>query len=136
MRRIVLAILGTFLLFTGVSKADPLAVRATISAQLDAFRAGDADAAYTYAAPSIRQMFPTAEGFIRMVRRGYRPVYEARDAVFLRAQEMPSGGYAQEVGFTDATGDTWTALYTLAQQSDGSWRITGCYLRKSGGRST
>jgi ClpP class serine protease len=135
MRKIVPAALAAFLAFAAPASADPAAVRATIEAQLDAFRAGDAAAAYAYAAPSIKRMFPTPERFIGMVRRGYAPVYEANSPVFLRARDLGEGRYAQEVGLVDGEGQSWTALYTLARQDDGSWRITGCYLRKAPGQT-
>jgi len=117
------------------ARADEEAVRATITAQLEAFRADDAEAAYAYAAPSIKRLFPTAERFITMVRRGYGPVYDARMPVFLRSRELGAGRFAQEVGFTDEDGAAWTALYTLEEQDDGTWRIAGCYLRKAEGRN-
>jgi hypothetical protein len=30
-------------------------------------------------------------------------------------------------------GEFWAALYTLEQQPDGSWKITGCYILKKPG---
>lgn len=116
-------------------RADPGAVRQAILAQMEALREGDAAAAYAYAAPSIKRLFPTPERFIEMVRRGYRPVSDARSPVFLRAELMGDDRYAQEVAFSDGDGRSWTALYTLALQDDGSWRITGCYLREAKGQN-
>jgi hypothetical protein len=134
MNRIVPFLIAAILSWTGVAHADEQsAVRGTIEAQLEAFRDGDAAAAYAFAAPAIKRMFPTPERFARMVRRGYAPVYEGNAPVFLRSRAIGEDGYAQEVGFTDSSGQSWTALYTLALQPDGSWRITGCYLRKSDG---
>ncbi len=117
------------------AKADPLAVRETILAQMQALRDGDAAAAYAYAAPSIKRLFPTPERFIQMVRRGYRPVSDAHSPVFLRAELVGQDRFAQEVGITDGDGRSWTVLYTLAKQDDGVWRITGCYLRKAKGQN-
>jgi hypothetical protein len=134
MRRFVPFFVAAFLAWAGMAHADaPSAVRATIEGQLEAFRNGDAASAYAYAAPSIKRMFPTPERFIGMVRRGYAPVYEGNAPVFLRAEAIGEDRYAQEVGLTDSSGQSWTALYTLARQPDGSWRITGCYLRKAEG---
>lgn len=119
----------------GSAQADPTAVRATITAQLEAFRSGDAAAAYAFAAPSIKRMFPTPERFISMVERGYAPVANARSSVFLRSQPIDETTFAQEVGLTDDAGQSWTALYTLKRQADGTWRITGCYLRRTPGQA-
>lgn len=117
------------------AKADPSAAQETILSQLEAFRSRDAAGAYAYAAPSIKRMFPTPERFIDMARRGYAPVFDARRPVFLRSQSIDADRYAQEVGFSDGEGRAWTALYTLAKQPDGTWRITGCYLRKAAGQA-
>jgi len=136
MRYVPVAVLLALLCAAPLSvNADPLAARQTILSQLAAFRDRDAAAAYTYAAPSIKRMFPTPERFIAMVRRGYGPVFEAREPVFLRSQAIDADRYAQEVGFSDGSGRAWTALYTLARQPDGEWRITGCYLRKAEGKA-
>ncbi len=115
--------------------ADPAAVKEIITRQLAAFRAGDAEAAYALAAPQIKQMFPSAERFITMVRRGYPAVYDAGAPVFLRGKEIDTTHFAQEVALTDSDGQAWTALYTLALQDDGSWQISGCYLKKADGQS-
>jgi hypothetical protein len=39
---------------------------------------------------------------------------------------------AQRVHIVDANGDAWEALYTLEVQSDGTFKITGCSLLKTG----
>lgn len=136
MRRLCAALALSLIVAAGPARAEPAdEVREIIVAQLEAFRASDAAAAYALAAPSLKKMFPTAERFIKMVRKGYAPVYEARMPVFLRAKAIDDAHFAQEVGFTDGDGSAWTALYTLARQDDGVWRITGCYLRKSEGQN-
>ena len=38
----------------------------------------------------------------------------------------------QTVRIIDADGNPWDALYTLEQQADGSWKITGCVLKAVG----
>ena len=55
------------------------AVRAVVEAQLAAFAADDAKRAFSYAAPSMREMFGTPERFMEMVRTGYPVVYRAGD---------------------------------------------------------
>jgi len=39
---------------------------------------------------------------------------------------------AQRVHIVDENGQGWEALYTLEQQADGSFKITGCTLLKAG----
>lgn len=135
MNMAVAAAVAALVLTIGGAKADPAAVRATIKAQLEAFRAKDAVSAFSHAGPRIKEMFGTPERFIEMVRRGYRPVYQATEPTFLRFKSAGEGGVAQEVGLVDDAGEAWTALYTLKRRDDGSWRITGCYLRKADGKA-
>ncbi|RAH98978.1 DUF4864 domain-containing protein [Acuticoccus sediminis] len=120
----------TFIGLSSAAHADSDAVRATILGQMNALRAGDAESAYAYAAPDLKRLFPTAERFISMVRKGYAPVTHASAPRFLRSQSKADGTFAQEVAFRDNEGQPWRALYMLARQPDGEWRITGCYLRK------
>lgn len=110
------------------------AVEAVILDQLAAFNAGDHERAYAHAAPRIRERFPTVERFMAMVRSGYEPVYRSRDPLFLRSAVLPDGRVAQEVTLTGPDGRVWTALYTLEEQDDGTWRITGCVLREAPGQ--
>ena len=57
-----------------------------IGGQINAFRAGDHEQAYSYAAPSIRQIFGSTDRFIGMVKKGYGPIYGARNWSFGRGE--------------------------------------------------
>jgi len=113
------------------AQAPDVGVREVVEAQLDAFRAGDVERAYSYAAPSIQRRFPL-EAFDAMVARGYEPVYRSKSATFGRMVDQGSLA-AQEVFLTGPDGTDWVALYTLERQPDGSWRITGCTLSRAPG---
>ncbi len=102
-----------------------------IRAQEQAFGHDDAAAAYSYAAPEIKQIFPEANIFMSMVQNGYAPVYRHRSFEFGEAQAA-DGRIAQRVHIIDANGEAWEALYTLERQPDGSLKITGCSLLKAG----
>ena len=119
-----------------VSAGDTRAVRTVVEAQLKAFAADDADGAFGYAAPSIREMFGnSAERFMAMVRGSYPVVYRPTGIVFLHP-EWVEGTLVQEVQMTDAGGTLWLAVYNLARQADQSWRITGCLVQPQTGRMT
>ncbi len=111
---------------------DRAAVQSTIEQQLNAFLADDAAAAYSHAAPNIKQMFPTQEVFMNLVRQGYAPVYRSSSHTFRELTEN-AAGLEQIVDIVDASGQFWTARYTLQKQPDGSWKITGCSLLKKPG---
>ena len=134
----VLLVLALFFGLSGISAAQSDAERATvqnvIEQQLSAFLRDDAAAAYSFASPGIQTMFPTEEIFMEMVRQGYQPVYRPRSHAFGAIRETPAG-LEQIVDIVDAAGQEWTALYTLQQQPDGSWKITGCFLLKKPGES-
>jgi uncharacterized protein DUF4864 len=102
-----------------------------IRAQEQAFGRDDAASAYSYAAPSIRQVFPSADIFMQMVQRAYTPVYRHKSFEFGEAK-AEGGWIAQKVHIIDANGEAWEALYTLETQPDGSLKITGCTLLKAG----
>ena len=117
-----------------VSPADATATQQVIDDQLKAFSSGDHARAYSHAAPSIKRVFPTVEQFIAMVRNGYDPVYAPGDYHFGRNVFLYGEVY-QEVIVTDGTGRQWQAVYTLKQQEDGSWKITGVKLNPHKGAS-
>ena len=118
-----------------VSPADTQAVRTVVEAQLAAFAQDDGPLAFSYAAPSIREMFGNADRFMAMVRSSYPAVYRPSAIVFLHPQWV-QGTMVQGVHLTDAGGNQWLALYTLERQGDRSWRISGCKLQPSSGRMT
>lgn len=128
-----LALLVVFLIgFASPAFADDVAAaQSVVRAQEQAFGRGDAAAAYSHAAPSIQQIFPEADVFMRMVQQAYPPVYRHRSFEFGEARAA-NGQIAQRVHIVDADGEAWEALYTLEQQPDGSLKITGCSLLKAG----
>lgn len=131
MSRICLAAAAALTLLSLPASAVEDAARRTIETvierQLQAFGADDGAAAYALAAPTIREMFPSADVFMDMVRRGYRPVYRSRAHAFGETRDVESG-LEQTVRIDDADGVAWTAVYTLERQPDGSWAISGCQL--------
>ena len=128
-----LALLLTLLLvFATPARADDIAAaKSVISAQEQAFGRDDAAAAFSYAAPAIRERFPGADIFMSMVRNAYTPVYRHRSFEFGEAT-VEGDWIAQRVHITDANGEIWEALYTLEREPDGSLKITGCTLLKAG----
>ncbi len=118
-----------------VSVEDAKAVRAVVEAQLAAFAADDAKRAFSYAAPSIREMFGTPDRFLEMVRTGYPAVYRPAAVIFLNPAWV-EGQLVQGVQLTDAEGGLWLAVYRLERQPDKSWRISGCDVQPSSGKMT
>ena len=131
MRAIVL-LLAVLLGLASPSRADDVsAAQSVIRAQEQAFSRDDAAAAYSHAAPEIKQLFPQAEIFLQMVQQAYAPVYRHKSFEFGEARAA-GGRIAQRVHIVDDNGEAWEAMYTLEQQGDGSLKITGCSLLKAG----
>jgi Domain of unknown function (DUF4864) len=116
-----------------VSGSDSEAFRRIISGQIQAFRADDGLAAYSYAAPAIKKIFPSPEIFMQMVRNGYQPVYRPHSYAFGTVTTEMNGRPTQRVTIIDANGKAWIALYAFEKQADGSWKIIGCSLVESEG---
>lgn len=110
---------------------DVAAAQKVISSQVEALGRGDAAAAYSYAAPAIRSVFPQADIFLSMVQRTYAPVYRHKSFEFGEGRAA-DGKIAQAVHIVDADGVPWEGLYTLEQEPDGSIKISGCVLLKTG----
>ena len=111
----------------GVSAADRTAIQDVIRQQMHAFQSDDADGAYAFAAPAIRQMFPDAGQFLAMVRRGYAPVYRPRDVEFTDLAQR-DGDLVQDVELVGPDGMPALAQYTMVRAPDGRWLIAGCVL--------
>ncbi|HEY4956607.1 MAG TPA: DUF4864 domain-containing protein, partial [Caldimonas sp.] len=105
-----------------------------VEAQLAAFAADDAKRAFSYAAPSIREMFGTPERFVAMVRAGYPVVYRPASVNFLLPVRV-EGQIVQGVHLTDGEGALWLAIYRLERQPDKSWRISGCEVQPASGKT-
>jgi len=131
--RIIILMLTALLSFTlPASAADDVAnAQTVIRSQEQALGRDDAAAAYSYAAPGIREMFPEAGIFMLMVQQNYAPVYRHRSFEFGEAH-AEAGQITQHVHIVDANGEAWEALYTLEREVDGSLKIIGCTLQKAG----
>lgn len=105
------------------------AAQTAIAGQLEAFQSGDGSTAYSYAAPNIKRIFPTEQAFMRMVQSAYPQVNSPRTYSFGRAQMTGTDTLAQQVLITGPDGKEYEAVYTLALQEDGTFRITGVHLR-------
>jgi hypothetical protein len=110
---------------------DVSSAQGVIRSQEQAFARDDAAAAYSHAAPAIRELFPAPDIFMSMVQNGYPPVYRHKSFEFGESKSEDNR-IAQRVHIVDANGEAWEALYTLEQQGDGSYKITGCSLLKAG----
>ena len=130
---LLLALAASPLRAQTATQADAALFRDIITAQIEAFRADDGPAAYTHAAPKIRQMFPTPDDFMALVKRGYPQVYRPEKFTFGPVTTEMHGQPTQRVTIVDGKGKVWTALYAFEKQEDGSWKINGVMTVELGG---
>ena len=131
--RAVVLLLGILLGFATPALADDVAAaQSIIREQEQAFGRDDAAAAYSHAAPEIRQLFPQADIFMQMVQQGYPPVYRQKSFNFGDVTR-DTGRPEQEVTIVDLNGQVWTAIYSFERQPNGSWKISGCRLVRAPG---
>lgn len=124
-------VMAALLLATGAAQADPAAIRQVIDGQIAAFRAGDAERAFGFAAPGIVNLFRTPGNFAAMVRQGYPMVWRPGSVEYLGAEEA-GGAWTQDVLVTDTTGRLYTLEYTMVETPEG-WRIAGVRLLNEAG---
>ena len=109
--------------------AEGKAIETTIRAQITALQSDDFDRAFTYASPTIQQIFRAPEVFGRMVRQGYPMVYRPSAIEFLELASV-EGYYWQKVQIRDGQGRYHLIAYQMVQL-DGVWRINGVQLLPS-----
>ena len=110
--------------------ADASAIHRVISAQIDAFAQGDADAAFGFAAPPIRAKFGTAARFLAAVRQAYPALVHPRSVTFTGLQQGDAT-LVQKVEVVGPDGQGALASYLMEHEADGRWLIAGCTLGRS-----
>ena len=139
MRRILFALAFVPVLlasFAFAGDAEIKAAQSVIDGQLKAFLADDGATAYSFAAPSVKRIFPTVDTFMNMVTNGYAPVRKPQSYSFGKVEQTGPTSIIQQVLIVGPDGKDYEAVYTLEQQEDGSFKITGCSLRASTSVST
>ena len=109
---------------------DWTAIKALISEQLAALKAGDGTKAFGYAAPGIRQQFGSGGAFLDMVRTSYGALLAARYSEFLEGAVI-DGSVVQPLRLVGSDNTVLVALYTMERQPEGGWKIAGCILAPS-----
>jgi hypothetical protein len=125
---VLLAFMSVTAFAQSISETEKTEFQRIIAAQISAFRADDGPTAYSFAAPVVRNIFPTPEIFMSMVKRGYPQVYRPQSFNFTEALIDPMGRPAQKMLVVGPDGKTYEALYSMEKQPDGTWRISGCTL--------
>lgn len=100
------------------------AVSQPITAQTEAFIAGDYEGAYQMATPAFRQAVPLG-AFEELIRTSYGPLLESTDLQFGDCIIQSSGGAASmDVRFNEGGIDVFGLRYVLQNTEEG-WRVDG-----------
>ena len=113
---------------------DEKAVQTVVQNQLAAFAKDDADKAFSYAAPELRESIGSSSAFMAMVKGSYPVVYRPASVTFLKP-EKSGDDVIQRVQMLDASGASWLAVYSLQRQKDKTWRISGCVVVENKNRT-
>ena len=110
-----------------ITGQDAQAIHAVVQSQFDAFAEDDAAKAFALSTDSTRNLLGSADKFLRMIKYDYPPIYRHRRAIFLPPY-MVDGAALQIVRLTDRENNVWVAIYRMAVDQDGKWKIDGCSL--------
>src|SRR3989449_7748647 len=99
--------------------------------QLEAFRRGDFDAAYTFASAEIREQFDR-ETFELMVKGGYPEIARSASASIVGSVLAPNGLVYLTLKIRGSNGRSIEAVYELVLQN-GQWKINGVTAKPDSG---
>ena len=102
-----------------------------IMRQLEAFRQGDFDTAYTFASADIQEQFDRP-AFEQMVKGGYPEIAQSAVATIVSSTLAPDGHAYVAVKVRGTNGKSIEAYYDLVLES-GQWKINGVASRPDPG---
>ena len=101
-------------------------IQAVIESQIAALQADDFALAFSFASPTIKQLFGTPENFGLMVKDGYPMVYRPSDVDMQELREI-AGNLWQRVRVVDQAGKTWFLDYMMIETPEG-WQINAVQI--------
>ena len=105
------------------AKPAPKEATEPVIKQLEAFRRGDFDTAYTFASSEIKEQF-SRPAFEQMVKTGYPEIAHSTFATIAASAVAPNGHVYLSVRIRGANGNSIEAFYELVLES-GQWKING-----------
>ena len=122
-------VLCAALFFSAPARADEAAIRSVISSQIEAFQADDFARAFTFASPTIKQIFKDPDRFGVMVRQGYPMVWRPAEMNFL-SLDMIDGLRWQYVMIRDQSGGLHILEYQMVPLEN-EWKINAVRMRRA-----
>lgn len=123
------------LLLPVAAQEDAAPWQASVTGQVEAFRAGDGAAALSFAGEGFRTQFEgQPEAFlVAIAASGYASIVESRSHTFGTFRQVSDTVVLQVVRFVGPDQSLYEAMYQLADEPDEGWRVQGVVLRKQDG---
>ena len=108
--------------------------QATVTAQIEAFRASDGAAALEMAGQAFKAQFEDPDLFVAAIAAsGYGPIVTSRSHSFGTFERVNETRVLQVVRFVGPDQSLYEAVYELGDEPDVGWRVLGVALRKQAG---
>ena len=123
------------LLLPAAAQDDAAPWQATVTGQIEAFRAKDGAAALSFAGQGFRTQFEgQPEAFYAaIVATGYQPIVDSRSHSFGKFDLVSEDVVVQVVRLVGPDQGLYEALYQLGNEPGEGWRVLGVALRKEAG---
>lgn len=109
--------------------------QATVSGQIEAFRAADGGAALAFAGEGFRTQFETQPDafYAAILASGYGPIAESRSHSFGNFNRLSATSVLQVVKFVGTDQALHEAVYQLVDEPGEGWRVQGVIMRREAG---
>ncbi|WP_375451521.1 DUF4864 domain-containing protein [uncultured Devosia sp.] len=133
--RVILALaLMMALLLPAAAQLDEAPWQASVTGQIEAFRAGDGVTALDLAGAGFKTQFKDPNDFIKAIASsGYGPIVASRSHSFGDFTKVSETMVMQVVKFVGPDQGLYEALYQMTNEPDIGWRVEGVVLRKEEG---
>ena len=117
------------------AEAEAMPWQATVTGQVEAFRAQDGAAALGFAGPGFRAQFEgQPEAFYAaIIAAGYGAIVESRSHSFGTFNQVSDTAVLQAVTFVGPDQVLYEAVYELVDEPGQGWRVQGVALRRTAG---
>ena len=130
-----LAMLLLALAIPALAQTDEAPWQASVTGQIEAFRAGDGETALSFAGAGFRTQFAEQpEAFVAAIAAsGYAAIVQSRSHSFGEFNKVSDTSVLQVVKFVGPNQSLYEAMYQLTDEPDEGWRVQGVALRKQAG---
>ncbi len=134
MRKLIVIILTLLVAAPVVAQETETPWQDAVTGQIQAFRAGDAEAALEFAGAGFKATYDDAERFLADIERaGYGPIVSSRSHSFGTFQQFGETAVIQIVNFVGPDQSLFEAAYRLADEPGEGWRVQAVVLREREG---